>query len=283
MLLDVLNILSKNPRLLAARMLSSNDGMATKIVAREFKKEIPQFLLEPENSFTRQPRFEEALKCSLTDKLCGVKVLCAGAGLGKSTYTRHVLQDLIRDGKIKGGKVIDNYGDILLEKTSPFQWLKTKFNIPSAQENFTEYCDSKPSEPAYVLVFDQFESVADKKGMKEFITLLAAESQKTKTLQVLLNIRVENVADTVLSWNGNDKITQLCNPNLLSWKKEELRELSSKLSWDGWEEGDKKRAIDILVDCGYPAGVINVERNPSRYAKCTAAMEKIRDQSSDIS
>lgn len=161
--------------------LRQSEPMVRSRITKSFSHSIPSYVLRPQCSFTHQARFEERLRESMTQPLCGVRILCAPEGTGKSAFMISVANEMLEQKQISGAYYIANYTDAFEHKTL-HNWLLSKFEI-TPRPNFASFCSLLPDKSAkiskpYLLILDQFEDVLRHEDSLTFIKSLAQDCQK---------------------------------------------------------------------------------------------------------
>jgi hypothetical protein len=249
-------------------------------VARSFDNRLSPFILRPQSSFTSQPRFEERLRETMTQRLCGVRILCAPEGTGKSAFLISVANEMFKKKLISGVFYIDSYADAFEHKVM-HNWLLSKFDVKPHQK-FSNFCSLLPdasddeSKP-YLLILDQFEDVLRHPDASTFIKSLAQNCQSSKRLTVLASVKSTSTSDEMLNWNGHTKIMKM-DSDVLRWNRQELESLASKVKWSRWKVNrteevewheisnvDKEIILKAVELVGTPGFLLDVSSKGSAY------------------
>lgn len=208
-----------------------------------------------------------ALVNSFTDDHCGVHVLWAPSGAGKSTFIGKVLTDLREQGKIAGCGIFQ--GCSLTEH--PSKWLSDCLEISNPTPDLVARMSSiltdmkKPDDGPYIITIDRFDELMNETNLNHLQSLvvsLAAESVRTKSYAVLVAVSEVRNATTVLSWNQGKKIQVVGHPVSFRWNRSEVEELAIRLAKNNTDMMSDKD-IDLCCLAGTPEFVFRI--HSSRY------------------
>lgn len=173
---------------------------------------------------------EEDLRKALTAKECGARVLWAPEGAGKTTYIRHVLRSLQKEGKIQGSIIITASQTDM----SPSAWLQSMIsdNLPGNLlrdgSTFSTLLNENPVysyESPYstitpvVIVIDQIENIRRTDEMNKLIKSLAEDASLRKTHNILIKTNNAAYARGLIEVNGRTKIRSIGDVGRYKWNE----------------------------------------------------------------
>lgn len=167
----------------------------------------------------------------------GVRVLWGPPGCGKSTYTTHQCNELVKDSTLAGIVLLNECKNNKTVHTS--DWLNECLghNILSIGNPMSSLFPHHPPKHT-VFIFDQFDNLYRKCQNKELLRItiksLAEDGEKHDSFLVVLCISDPEIAADMLLLNGGRKIRLLYHePKRMKWTKAEVLDfLSDKVLSD---------------------------------------------------
>jgi hypothetical protein len=231
-------------KFLSEKILSWPAGANT--VARNHTKNVMSTLVTPlilgDVPFVQNRRCSENIHNAFNHKYGGAHVFIAPSGTGKTTYIRKYCHEFIADGgfvkffgsELHSRKDFDqSFGDSILGNLFDLLPLRS------------------------VIVLDQLEHQKLSDDMKSLIRHLALESRRTSQCNVILSLSDIQVAQEVLSLNGNDKIQQWGRSSDFEWTDLEVKEYIDK-GCKGWSKEDQIALLELGCKAKCPAFVHGV-------------------------
>jgi molybdopterin-guanine dinucleotide biosynthesis protein len=231
----------------------SQSKFGTKVYLKYIRKEpIPVANLH-EIPYVENPVALKTIKNGFDSKDGGIKVLYAPSGSGKTTY----LANLAKEYQTKGRNV--EFISCTVSKNHLYECL----NIPKLSYDLSEVVPN-----GTIIIFDQMESVAFSEELKNMLRQVALDSRKIKNYVVIVSVSSKEVADKVLSLNGNDKISSLGNSSAFHWSHDLVSDyIENSRHYKNWNDDDKQRIVELATEAGSPAFLFNLESredsNPS--------------------
>lgn len=232
---------------------------ASSRVKKLFSQPVEEYTLHPRNSFVRNPKFENMFMSQVVNDICGVKVLTAPPGSGKTAYVADITNRAVKNGELQGAFYLSRYGNIPSDIHG--KWLPTLMDFHSRHHIIDLVNELPRKDRPYLLIFDQFEDLWKRNPdeCESFIKELAQEGQKRKCLTILVLVRSLGISDDICSWNGNQKIRNI-NSGVLKWNKELVTKLFSMLDFTPWTEKyldeNKDRLLELATVAGTPGFLV---------------------------
>ena len=148
---------------------------------------------------------------------CGVKIIWAPAGSGKTTTVQHVLNVELKGGKISGVLTLNPpvkhavIGEWFLNELR-FLGLETL----TKYDQLSSLLDTTQQKP-YVIVIDHFDNFDFDQKLRTFIKVTAEDSDLHKNYVVIVICNDAAKVSTMKKWNGGVKI-RLINDELIAYK-----------------------------------------------------------------
>jgi molybdopterin-guanine dinucleotide biosynthesis protein len=168
-------------------------------------------------------------------------VLYAPTGSGKTTY----LANLAKEYQQKGKHV--DFISCAATKKHLYECL----DIPKLSYNFSEVIPD-----GTVIIFDQMERAVFGEELKSMLREVALDSRKIKNYVVIVSLSNKDVAEKILSLNGDDKISALGSASdfhCVSSYVEQSRQYKS------WSDTEKQRLVELAARAGAPGFLFNLE------------------------
>lgn len=225
--------------------------IANKIAAQKlttsFQKLVEPFKLQPPSSYYCIPRFLKQIEASLLSQQCGLLLLHAPPGCGKSTFARQAVRNLQKEKEIEGAVLVNSkkIADFCIVSNHPDatalnlgSYIRAGAGIPdgdtpqSLKNSLVAHFGDHPSTPKpserVVILFDQGDHLydLDKKRVDGFLTSLAEESTNTKAFVVLLTVSSSTLWERISKLNGNEKnVTIFENDGDMYWTDDEIKSM----------------------------------------------------------
>lgn len=158
----------------------------------------------------------------------GVLVVVAPPGSGKSTYLRSIVNEKIA-------------------KEKDFHVALFGSELRSCDQFFERFGDAKRKNDLFdhlpssaLIVMDQVEDVTLNDDVKYLIKHAAIESRRTGGCSIVVSTSSIDVARSILSLNGNDKIKQWGKAKDFQWSDDIVDECVAK-SCDNWSQASKDK------------------------------------------
>lgn len=192
------------------------------------------------------------IKSGFDSKDGGMKVLYAPPGSGKTTYLAKIAKEYQNNGRHV------EFISCVASKKHLYECL----DIPKLSYNVSEVIPF-----GTVIIFDQMESPVFGDELKSMLREVALDSRKIKNYVVIVSLSNKDVADEILTLNGNDKISQLGNPHDFHWSCEFASAyIEQSRHYKSWNMMHKQQLVDLAAEAGVPAFLFNLEnlkdRNP---------------------
>mmetsp|Transcript_11250 Transcript_11250/g.18424 ORF Transcript_11250/g.18424 Transcript_11250/m.18424 type:complete len:288 (-) Transcript_11250:252-1115(-) len=187
----------------------------------------------------------KVIKSGFDSKDGGMKVLYAPPGSGKTTH----LANLAKDYQQRGKHV--EFISCAATKKHLYECL----DIPKVSYNLSEVIPD-----GTVIIFDQMESPVFGDELKSMLREVALDSRKIKNYVVIVSVSNKDVAEKILSLNGNDKITALGEASDFHWPREFVSDyVEQSRHYKNWRDTDKQRLVELAAKAGAPAFLFNLE------------------------
>jgi Cdc6-like AAA superfamily ATPase len=181
----------------------------------KFKTQIPEFKLNT-LPYVSHKKLEEDLEFDLVNSIraqAGVRIVWSVPGGGKTTTVTHVVNKLLKDGKIGGCIYMTPPAD---REERPAAWFSKNTSdlfgsILHKNEKLSTVLgfgdnDTKP----FVIILDQIEgSFQFDENFEQLVRSLAYDSDRCKSYIVLVMTSDADKARDMYSWNGGTKISFL--------------------------------------------------------------------------
>ena len=201
----------------------------SRMVMRAIRSPISQIELKQGMGLVSHPS-QLVLQRAIDHPQCGVFVLWGVHGSGKSSYVRQAAADLLQK----------NRHTILLNAASykyqrhphPLLWLNDALNLDPDLDYSPFLPPAVPgiySPPPTCIFIDQFDHMFNHPDAQSFIVGLAEESRLTKRFSVIVSVTNPENAQTILKWNGGEKIKLVGDPGIGCWNNEHVRALVQQL------------------------------------------------------
>ena len=246
-------------------MVTQSTSFCRYQLSRKFKRPIPQLQLNPMSSYCEQDFMLEDIRRSLLNPQCGIHILCAPSGCGKTTTALRALENLRAEGKILGGVRV-SWRDILETNRNLTLLARLKSSLEiSPLESSTNLNALLPPAPLdvhrpVVLLIDQFDHARCDDDMKSFLISLAEESVLTKRYTVLLCTGSLAKSRSIHDWNGKTKLHQV--NYLISryrWSDADIKTLVCRLGGlDAFEDqATRQKVLEAFCIVGTPGFVLD--------------------------
>lgn len=194
------------------------------------------------------------IKNGFESKDGGIKVLYAPTGSGKTTCLAKLAKAYQNQGK--------NVEFISCAATKLH--LYECLSIPKMSYNLSEVIPD-----GSVIILDQMECPVYGDELKSMLREVAFDSRKIKNYVVIVSVSDKDIAEKILSLNGNDKFTALGDSEDFRWSEVHVTAyVDQSLQYKSWSEADKHRLVELAVEAGSPAFLFNLESienpNPAR-------------------
>lgn len=222
-------------------------------------------------AYTKQayiPRgFEEKLCDHITFSACGVKIISAANGSGKSIVVTHIAKELCKKETVKGVCIIKDYSGSY-DYDSFTQWLLEKqFGVSFKDMQCITSVLPEPENPAtpkpYLLVLDQFDDAFHHRDIVRATKVLAQNCHLSSKLNVIVTVKSESQVETMLEWNGRTKIVPIRED--ITMPESILVKFGKEYcDWNRWETPESKD--DVIIKASLtrnPGFMIEVRDNPS--------------------
>lgn len=203
--------------------------------------------------------FTTDIEKGILDPNCGVKVLWAPEGSGKTTHVRLITNKLIQNNKLEGA--------IIIKATetdfTPLAWFSSSikdlfYPVPivldaSSINDLLENINSPQgilSPKRILIVIDQLENIRRTDKLNRLIKSLAEESVLSKKFTVLVITKDPAYARGLLELNGRTKIRPICKDDLQKYKWNE-HQITQWIEFNGKEN---IKRIEALKAAGTLAG-----------------------------
>eukprot|EP00047_Mylnosiga_fluctuans_P008742 m.259979 g.259979 ORF g.259979 m.259979 type:complete len:289 (-) comp23117_c0_seq1:59-925(-) len=182
-------------------------------------------------------------------RTCGVHVLFAPSGSGKTTASRYVLRNLITNSNISGVLELDGGTYQADFKGQLLPWISSLkgLAIPA------RYTLDQILDPGTVVFIDQFDNLFTTElhhnRIQTMITSAAELSARTKTFSVLIIVKSMDRFRQIISWNDNTKIRGVFADDdyVFTWQPEELTAvLDRHLQWVTFTPENKQLLDDLI-------------------------------------
>lgn len=190
---------------------------------------VQPFTLTPRDTFVPNKQLEARIRTPLLKRTCGVQVLYAEPGSGKSTASRQAIITLQKSGAVPGAMAIDLRG-VNLDNNTSAQSLFGRILMREARIADTNHFDQSLSDifvnketeaydKRYVVLLDQFELLATKFSDDDLMLLLkglATDASRSDSYVVLITVSDKELYDKIVGtpdknylngWNNSEKIT----------------------------------------------------------------------------
>ncbi len=192
---------------------------------------VEPFKLKPKETFVKNERLEAYIRAPLLNRTCGVQVLFATPGSGKSTASRHVVRQLQDANLVPGAMAIDLRAlNLNMENSSSAQSLFGRIllreagmadtkHFEQALSDIFEGKETEASDKRYVILIDQFELLSNRfedRHLKLLLKGLATDAARSDSYVVLITVSDKDLYDKIVGtpdrdylngWNNNEKIT----------------------------------------------------------------------------
>jgi hypothetical protein len=203
---------------------NSKPGAKLRFAMTRPLQKIPQVKLDATTPVVVNPNASKVVDLALGSSTGGVQVLFSPPGSGKSTYIAKRLQDKRDDG--------DSVE--LLFNVANKEALCEKLNCSH------HYMLSDVLPNGTVLVLDQMDFSALDVALKDMIVELATNSRNTQAYSVVICVSKLEVATSILSLNGHDKIRQAGSPQSFQWNEDMVTEFINRSpTFSTWNSKEK--------------------------------------------
>lgn len=152
------------------QIISGASNMIKQLKVPMFKRQMLVKMIAPiqqvslrENNYIPNNKLEGVIKMGLQKDICGVQVLCAPSGTGKTTSVRRIADEL-RTNKDLSGVIVEPLDYSIRNSESLVDWLKLKWDIDYSKLKNTKLSGliDKQDKPV-AIILDEFDYA---KGMK---------------------------------------------------------------------------------------------------------------------
>jgi molybdopterin-guanine dinucleotide biosynthesis protein len=219
--------------------------LGTKFRLRYIRVEpVPAVTLD-NTPYVENPIALEVIKGVFDDKYGGMKVLYAPTGSGKTTY----LANLAKEYQQKGKHV--EFISCAATKIHLYECL----DIPRLSYNLSEVIPD-----GTVIIFDQMERAVFGEELKSMLREVALDSRKIKNYVVIVSLSNKDVAEKILSLNGDDKISALGSASDFHWSREFVSSyVEQSRQYKSWSDTEKQRLVELAARAGAPGFLFNLE------------------------
>jgi len=215
---------------------------------KHFKLLMPRFPLLPPGSCVPMRKIEDQIYTGLLRQACGLQILHASHGTGKSTSARAAIRRLQEDKKIAGCQLVDCkvFADACklddppmlsssfckyLEREAGLTW-NWSGNRHMLQDYFGKFESTPRIEDRVVLLFDQCDhlySELNENDVRGFLRDLAERSVNNKNFVSLVTISDPELYEKTAKLNGGEKIYDIFpKGHMYRWTDEQISELVLK-------------------------------------------------------
>lgn len=182
----------------------------------------------------------------------GVHVLWLPNDSGKSTSVRHIARKLQSANQVEVLTVVPKF--------NPKEALSVTIfgETFGYNENLASFLPRSFGEKRLVVFIDQFDNVRKHYDLENFIVGLAVDSSESGKYVVILAISDPMLAETVLEWNGGQKITSIGRYCAVRhrWNATQVKEqLASMPITKNWPQEHRAKIIELGVLGGSPGFV----------------------------
>ena len=177
-------------------------------------------------SFVPNLRLASDIENSILSQSCGVKIVLAPHGAGKTTTVQQVLSKLQKDRKISGVFMVSAPDDTY--KNKPSEWFRRALSdqfgvILQPMDHLSKFLIA-PKEKPFVIVLDHCEDINHLDSMRVFIKSTAADSTLSKSYVVFILCSDPLQASNMWDWNGRQKIGPIGTeePIDYKWKEKDI-------------------------------------------------------------
>jgi hypothetical protein len=227
---------------------------------------------------------DQDLKAALTSVQCGVRVLWGPAGSGKTTYVRHVCNELMLANQLAGAIVL-SATPLNTTVTTPSMWLSYAMSDGWSEpilgdgrpistlftpKKIVRYDSTswKETQSRVAIVIDQVENLGIDDKMRRFIKSAAEDSVLHKTHVILLVTNDAVYAKGLVDINGGQKISLVGNPSEHKWGTEHIEKFIEAALAHGIIETESERKIGLMrslgVIAGTPGFMVQAAFNPTK-------------------
>ena len=192
----------------------------------QFRKRMTPFELKRDELFVSKLLLASDIEESINSQSCGVKIIWAPQGSGKTTTVRRVLRQLQNEDKISGALIA--CPPCNETKDDPSVWFRYAisdiFGVTLKPMDKLSNFLTAPKEKPFVVVLDQCEDIDFLDKMRVFIKSMAADSALTKSYVVLVICADPVKASIMWDWNGRQKIAPIGTDEPLNyrWREYEI-------------------------------------------------------------
>ena len=192
----------------------------------QFRKRMTPFELKRHELFVSKLLLASDIEESINSQSCGVKIIWAPQGSGKTTTVRRVLRQLQNEDKISGALIACPPSNET--KDDPSVWFRYAisdiFGVTLKPMDKLSNFLTAPKEKPFVVVLDQCEDIDFLDKMRVFIKSMAADSALTKSYVVLVICADPVKASIMWDWNGRQKIAPIGTDEPLNyrWREYEI-------------------------------------------------------------
>jgi len=230
-----------------------------------------------ENKYIHNNNLEGAIKMGLKSQNCGVHVLCAPYGIGKTTSVRRIANEL-RTNEDLSGVIIEPLDDSVRNSDSLMDWLKLRWNIDSSKVKNTKLSGLiDEQDKPMAIILDQFDYAMGMKNIEESISSMAEDSVFGKHYTVLLCVKEPIFSKEIVSWNGGAKIQSIShNMPLFKWNSEMVSNLHENFK-KNCDDRYNEKLINTSTTAGTPQFYLNAYDLREGYKDRTELLENKAD------
>jgi hypothetical protein len=205
---------------------------------------VPSIILE-NIPYVDNPTALKIIKDGFDSKYGGILVLYAPTGSGKTTY----LANLAKEYQQKGTHVE------FISCAASKKHLYDHLTIPKMFYNLSEVIPH-----GTVIIFDQMERPVFCEELKSMLREVALDSRKIKNYVVIVSVSKRDLAEKILTLNGNDKINALGSASDFHWSRELVCSyVEQSRHYKSWSDADKQRLVELAAKAGSPGFLFHLE------------------------
>lgn len=204
----------------------------------------------------------DVIRKGFDNKFGGIAVIFAPTGSGKTTYLAKIADEYKRSGRnVKFISCVANK-----------QHLYDTLGVPKMHYNLSEVIPDQT-----VVILDQMESVVFGEELKSMLREIALDSRKIKNYTIIVSVSAPEVAQSILSLNGNDKISSLGSASDFRWSREMVSSyVEQSQQYTGWSDVDKMKLVALAVTAGSPGFLFSLENLDKPTPSSVLDSKKVR-------